>query len=91
MVVSLTTSDITWDSFTASWGPMGGDFDSFVIEITNLDNMAESKNLTLSGDAFRLVLSGLTPNTTYVVGLYAMHHGSFLEPVYTEATTGTYC
>uniref|UniRef100_A0A3Q1F195 Fibronectin type-III domain-containing protein n=1 Tax=Acanthochromis polyacanthus TaxID=80966 RepID=A0A3Q1F195_9TELE len=69
--------------------PSGGEFDSFVIEVTNLDNFAESQNLTLSGDALSLGISGLNPNTSYMVGLYGMYQGSFLEPVYTEATTGT--
>ncbi|XP_022052938.2 tenascin isoform X3 [Acanthochromis polyacanthus] len=87
MVVNLTISDNTWDSFTASWSPSGGEFDSFVIEVTNLDNFAESQNLTLSGDALSLGISGLNPNTSYMVGLYGMYQGSFLEPVYTEATT----
>uniref|UniRef100_A0A673B3T0 Zmp:0000000846 n=1 Tax=Sphaeramia orbicularis TaxID=375764 RepID=A0A673B3T0_9TELE len=84
MVVNLTISEITWDSFTASWTHMGGEFDSFVIEVTNLENTAESQNLTLSGDAFSLVISGLNPNTSYMVGLYGMYQGSFLEPVYTD-------
>uniref|UniRef100_A0A3P9BCT3 Tenascin Ca n=1 Tax=Maylandia zebra TaxID=106582 RepID=A0A3P9BCT3_9CICH len=88
MVVNLTISDITWDGFTASWSPTSGDFDSFVIEITNLENFAESQNLTLSGDALSLGISGLNPNTSYMVGLYGMYQGSFLEPVYSEATTG---
>uniref|UniRef100_A0A4W6CVZ5 Tenascin Ca n=1 Tax=Lates calcarifer TaxID=8187 RepID=A0A4W6CVZ5_LATCA len=83
-VVNLTISDITWDGFTASWSPMGGEFDSFVIEVTNLENFAESQNLTLSGDAFSLGITGLNPNTSYMVGLYGMYQGSFLEPVYTE-------
>ncbi|KAF3849293.1 hypothetical protein F7725_015790 [Dissostichus mawsoni] len=87
MVVNLTISDITWDGFTASWSPMGGEFESFVIEVTNLDNFEESQNLSLSGDAFSLGLSGLNPNTSYMVGLFGMYQGSFLEPVYTEATT----
>ncbi|XP_069369879.1 tenascin isoform X3 [Paralichthys olivaceus] len=87
MVVNLTISDITWDSFTASWTPMVGDFDSFVIEVTNLENFAESQNLSLSGDAFSLGIPGLNPNTSYMVGLYGMYDGSFLEPVYSEATT----
>uniref|UniRef100_H2LBK4 Tenascin C n=1 Tax=Oryzias latipes TaxID=8090 RepID=H2LBK4_ORYLA len=87
-VVNLTISDITWDSFTASWSPQGGDFDSFVIEVTNMENLLESQNLTLSGDALSLAISGLYPNTTYMVGLYGMHQGSFLEPLYNEATTG---
>ncbi|XP_023816276.1 tenascin isoform X6 [Oryzias latipes] len=86
-VVNLTISDITWDSFTASWSPQGGDFDSFVIEVTNMENLLESQNLTLSGDALSLAISGLYPNTTYMVGLYGMHQGSFLEPLYNEATT----
>uniref|UniRef100_A0AAX7VKM0 Zmp:0000000846 n=1 Tax=Astatotilapia calliptera TaxID=8154 RepID=A0AAX7VKM0_ASTCA len=84
MVVNLTISDITWDGFTASWSPTSGDFDSFVIEVTNLENFAESQNLTLSGDALSLGISGLNPNTSYMVGLYGMYQGSFLEPVYSE-------
>ncbi|XP_005720190.1 tenascin isoform X5 [Pundamilia nyererei] len=87
MVVNLTISDITWDGFTAFWSPTSGDFDSFVIEVTNLENFAESQNLTLSGDALSLGISGLNPNTSYMVGLYGMYQGSFLEPVYSEATT----
>ncbi|KAM4635376.1 tenascin isoform 4-T4 [Polymixia lowei] len=87
MVVNLTISDITWDSFNVSWSPKDGEFESFVIEVTNLENIAESQNLTLSGDAFSLGISGLTPNTSYMVALYGMHQGSFLEPVYTESTT----
>uniref|UniRef100_A0A8C7Z313 Tenascin C n=1 Tax=Oryzias sinensis TaxID=183150 RepID=A0A8C7Z313_9TELE len=61
----------------------------FVIEVTNMENLLESQNLTLSGDALSLAISGLYPNTTYMVGLYGMHQGSFLEPLYNEATTGT--
>ncbi|XP_026152988.1 tenascin isoform X5 [Mastacembelus armatus] len=87
-VVNLTISDITWDGFTASWSPVGGEFDSFVIEVTNLDNFVESQNLTLSGGAFSLGISGLNSNTSYMVGLYGMYQGSILEPVYSEATTG---
>ncbi|XP_027880684.1 tenascin isoform X4 [Xiphophorus couchianus] len=84
---NLVLSDITWDSVTASWSPTGGDFDSFVIEVINMEDLAERQNLTLSGDASSLVLSGLNPNTNYMVGLYGMHQGSYLEPLYREATT----
>ncbi|XP_047228734.1 tenascin isoform X4 [Girardinichthys multiradiatus] len=87
MLGNLIISDITWDSFTASWSPTGGDFDSFVIEVTNMEDFSERQNLTLSGDASSLVISGLNPNTNYMVGLYGMHQGSFLEPLYSEATT----
>lgn len=88
-MTNLTVSDMTWDGFTVSWSPAGGEFDSFVIEITNLENLEESQNLTLSGGAFSLAVSGLNPNTSYVVGLFGVYQDSVLEPVYTEATTGT--
>lgn len=88
-MTNLTVSDVTWDGFTVSWIPVGGEFDSFVIEITNLENLEESQNLTLSGGAFSLAVSGLNPNTSYVVGLFGLYQDSILEPVYTEATTGT--
>ncbi|XP_077354308.1 tenascin-like isoform X2 [Festucalex cinctus] len=86
-VANLTFSDVTWDGFTASWGPLGGDFDSFVVEVTNLDNMAQSQNLSVSGGALSLGLWGLNANTSYMVGLYPLYRGTFLEPVYAEATT----
>nr|XP_029137013.1 tenascin isoform X2 [Labrus bergylta] len=86
-VVNLTISDKTWDGFTASWRPVDGEFETFVIEVTNLENFAESQNLTVSGDALSLGISGLNPNTSYMVGLFGMHQGSFLEPLYIEATT----
>lgn len=89
-VLNLTISDISWDGFTASWSPTDWDFDSFVIEVTNLENFAQSQNLTLSGDAFSLGISGLNPNTSYIVGLYGMYKGTVLSPVYSEATTGTW-
>lgn len=80
---------MTWDGFTVTWTPAGGEFDSFLIEITNLENLEESQNLTLSGGAHSLAVSGLNPNTSYVVGLFGVYQDSILEPVYTEATTGT--
>lgn len=88
-MANLTISDVTWDGFTASWSPAGGDFDSFVIEVTNMENVEESQNLTLSGGALSLGISGLNPNTSYMVGLYGMYRDSVQEPLYIEATTGT--
>uniref|UniRef100_A0A7N5ZSK7 Zmp:0000000846 n=1 Tax=Anabas testudineus TaxID=64144 RepID=A0A7N5ZSK7_ANATE len=88
-MVNLTISDITWDGFTVSWSPSSGDFDSFVIEVTNLENLAESQKLSLSGDALSLGITGLNPNTSYLIGLYGMYQGSFLELAYSEVTTGT--
>uniref|UniRef100_A0A4W5LBR8 Tenascin Ca n=1 Tax=Hucho hucho TaxID=62062 RepID=A0A4W5LBR8_9TELE len=88
VVANLTVSDVTWDRFNVYWTPEDGEFESFVIEVTNLEGGPESENLTLSADAFNLGISGLSPNTLYRIGLYGLHQGSFQEPVYTEVTTG---
>uniref|UniRef100_A0A8K9XER9 Zmp:0000000846 n=1 Tax=Oncorhynchus mykiss TaxID=8022 RepID=A0A8K9XER9_ONCMY len=79
VVANLTVSDVTWDSFSVSWTPEDGEFESFVIEVTNLQEGLESENLTLSGDAFSLGISGLSPNTSYRIGLYGLHKGSFQD------------
>ena len=88
--LTLAVSDVTWDSFNVSWSPPAHqDFEGFVLELTNLEDPAQSQNLTLSGEAFSLLVSGLAPDTGYMVGLYAMLPDGVLEPVYTEAATGT--
>uniref|UniRef100_A0A674F2E7 Tenascin Ca n=1 Tax=Salmo trutta TaxID=8032 RepID=A0A674F2E7_SALTR len=80
VVTNLTVSDVTWDSFNVHWTPEDGEFESFVIEVTNLEGGPESENLTLSADALNLGISGLSPNTLYRIGLYGLHQGSFQEP-----------
>uniref|UniRef100_A0A8D3DEE9 Fibronectin type-III domain-containing protein n=1 Tax=Scophthalmus maximus TaxID=52904 RepID=A0A8D3DEE9_SCOMX len=72
-----------------AWSAPDEAFDSFLVELTSPSGVTHSQNLTLSGDAFSLGISGLNPNNSYLVGLYGMYQGSFLEPVYSEATTGT--
>uniref|UniRef100_A0A8C4GHR5 Tenascin n=1 Tax=Dicentrarchus labrax TaxID=13489 RepID=A0A8C4GHR5_DICLA len=83
-VLGDLTVNVTSTNISLAWSAPD---EVFVIEVTNLENLAESQNLTLSGDAFSLGISGLNPNTSYMVGLFGMYQGSFLEPLYTEATT----
>lgn len=87
---SLSVSDVSWDSFNVSWTiDEGLDFQSFVIEVANSAGGPERQNLSVSGDALSLWMSGLSPNTSYVIALYGVHEGSVLGPLYVEATTGT--
>lgn len=85
---NLTVSVVSWDSFNVSWTIETGEFEGFVIEVVNLEGGPERQNLTLSGDALSLFMSGLSPSSSYGVSLYGLHKGSLLGPVYTEATTG---
>ncbi|XP_056313262.1 tenascin isoform X7 [Danio aesculapii] len=85
---SLSVSDVSWDSFNVSWiiedGPA---FDSFVIEVANSAG-PERQNLSVSGDARNLWMSGLSPGTSYMITMYGVHQGSILGSVNVEAATG---
>uniref|UniRef100_A0A8C1CZJ0 Tenascin Ca n=1 Tax=Cyprinus carpio carpio TaxID=630221 RepID=A0A8C1CZJ0_CYPCA len=75
---SLSVSDVSWDSFNVSWTIEDGSaFDSFVIEVANAAG-PERQNLSVSGDAHSLWLSGLSPDTSYIITLYGVHQGSIL-------------
>uniref|UniRef100_A0AAY4EAD1 Tenascin C n=1 Tax=Denticeps clupeoides TaxID=299321 RepID=A0AAY4EAD1_9TELE len=84
---SLTVSDVSWDSFNVSWTVEEDDFESFVIEVENAEGGPERQNLSLSGDALSLFMSGLSPSTTYLISLYGVYRGSVLGPLFAEATT----
>lgn len=66
----------------------GSAFDSFVIEVANSAG-PERQNLSVSGDARSLWMSGLSPDTSYIITLYGVHQGSILGSTYTQAATGT--
>uniref|UniRef100_A0A672KIQ4 Tenascin-like n=1 Tax=Sinocyclocheilus grahami TaxID=75366 RepID=A0A672KIQ4_SINGR len=85
---SLSVSDVSWDSFNVSWTIEDGSaFESFVIEVANSAG-PERQNLSVSGDAHSLWMSGLSPDTSYIITLYGVHQGSILGSIYTQAATG---
>ncbi|XP_067261673.1 tenascin isoform X4 [Chanodichthys erythropterus] len=85
---SLSVSDVSWDSFNVSWTVEDGlAFDSFVIEVANSAGGPERQNLSVSGDARSLWMSGLSPDTSYTITLYGVHQGSILGSIYIEEAT----
>lgn len=74
-------------SWTVEDGPA---FDSFVIEVANSAGGPERQNLSVSGDARSLWMSGLSPDTSYTITLYGVHQGSILGSIYIEEATGTH-
>uniref|UniRef100_A0A673K2S8 Tenascin-like n=1 Tax=Sinocyclocheilus rhinocerous TaxID=307959 RepID=A0A673K2S8_9TELE len=86
----LSVSDVSWDSFNVSWTIEDDSaFDSFVIEVANAAG-PERQDLSVSGDARSLWMSGLSPDTSYIITLYGVHQGSILGSIYTQAATGTH-
>uniref|UniRef100_A0A8C2AR71 Zmp:0000000846 n=1 Tax=Cyprinus carpio TaxID=7962 RepID=A0A8C2AR71_CYPCA len=73
---SLSVSDVSWDSFNVSWTIEDGSaFESFVIEVANSAG-PERQNLSVSGDAHSLWMSGLSPDTSYIITLYGVHQAT---------------
>uniref|UniRef100_A0A8C1EJ65 Tenascin Ca n=1 Tax=Cyprinus carpio carpio TaxID=630221 RepID=A0A8C1EJ65_CYPCA len=90
LLLGFNVSDVSWDSFNVSWTIEDGSaFESFVIEVANSAG-PERQNLSVSGDAHSLWMSGLSPDTSYIITLYGVHQGSILGSIYTQAATGTH-
>uniref|UniRef100_A0A673X3M9 Tenascin Cb n=1 Tax=Salmo trutta TaxID=8032 RepID=A0A673X3M9_SALTR len=84
----LTVSDVSWDSFLVSWVTEEGDFDGFVVEVTDAEAGVDWQNHTLQDAAQSLGIVGLSPATWYNVSLYGLYKGALLGPVYADTITG---
>uniref|UniRef100_A0A4W5M065 Tenascin Cb n=1 Tax=Hucho hucho TaxID=62062 RepID=A0A4W5M065_9TELE len=84
----LTVSDVSWDSFLVSWVTEEGDFDGFVVEVTDAEAGVDWQNHTLQDAAQSLGIVGLSPATWYNVSLYGLFKGALLGPVYADTLTG---
>uniref|UniRef100_A0A8C7WFK3 Tenascin C n=1 Tax=Oncorhynchus mykiss TaxID=8022 RepID=A0A8C7WFK3_ONCMY len=83
----LTVSDVSWDSFLVSWVTEEGDFDGFVVEVTDAEAGVDWQNHTLQDAAQSLGIVGLSPATWYNVSLYGLFKGALLGPVYADIIT----
>ncbi|KAL7839873.1 hypothetical protein SRHO_G00265310 [Serrasalmus rhombeus] len=87
LVGNITIFEVSWDSFNVSWEMERGEFEGFVIEVSDPDGLSEGQNHTLSGQEFSLAVTDLSPSTFYRVTLYGLYKGELLEPVFAEAIT----
>uniref|UniRef100_A0A673X3P4 Tenascin Cb n=1 Tax=Salmo trutta TaxID=8032 RepID=A0A673X3P4_SALTR len=78
----LTVSDVSWDSFLVSWVTEEGDFDGFVVEVTDAEAGVDWQNHTLQDAAQSLGIVGLSPATWYNVSLGWKRH---VFPYHSEA------
>lgn len=85
---TLEVSDISWDGFNVSWKVADGDFENFIVEVTDSDRSAEPQSHTVAGDLRRLDINGLKPNTSYQVTVSGVIQGSHTKPLFTEVSTG---
>uniref|UniRef100_A0A8C7UBC1 Tenascin C n=1 Tax=Oncorhynchus mykiss TaxID=8022 RepID=A0A8C7UBC1_ONCMY len=81
----LTVSDVSWDSFLVSWVTEEGDFDGFVVEVTDAEAGVDWQNHTLQDAAQSLGIVGLSPATWYNVSLYGLFKGTTLLRSHTHS------
>ncbi|NXI42147.1 TENA protein, partial [Galbula dea] len=86
-VGELTVSDITPESFNLSWTTTSGDLDIFTIEIIDSNRLLEPMEFNISGNSRTAHISGLSPNTDFIVYLYGISHGFRTQAISAAATT----
>ncbi|MGH0176036.1 UNVERIFIED_CONTAM: hypothetical protein FKN15_002515 [Acipenser sinensis] len=84
---TLEVSDVSWDGFNVSWKVNDGDFENFIVEVTDSDRSAEPQSHTVAGDLRRLDINGLKPDTSYQVTVSGVIQGSHTKPLFTEVST----
>lgn len=88
MVVNVTVSDVSWDSFLLSWATEDRRLEGFLIEVTDAETGSDWQNHTVSADARSIAISGLSSSTWYRANLYGVYRGALLEPVFADTITG---
>ncbi|XP_059375411.1 collagen alpha-1(XII) chain-like isoform X2 [Carassius carassius] len=83
---NLVTSDVTENSFVASWTAAPGNVRLYRVTWKSLFS-EEAGEKTVSGDITTTVLDGLTPETRYKVSVYAAYSSKQGEPLHGEETT----
>ncbi|KAI9543721.1 hypothetical protein NQZ68_008768 [Dissostichus eleginoides] len=87
VVVNVTVSDVSWDSFLLSWATEDRRLEGFLIEVTDAETGSEWQNHTVSADARSIAISGLSSSTWYRANLYGVYQGALLEPVFADTIT----
>uniref|UniRef100_A0A8C2CBV4 Collagen alpha-1(XII) chain n=1 Tax=Cyprinus carpio TaxID=7962 RepID=A0A8C2CBV4_CYPCA len=83
---NLVTSDVTENSFVASWTAAPGNVRLYRVTWKSLFS-EEAGEKTVPGDITTTVLDGLTPETRYKVSVYAAYSSKEGEPLHGEETT----
>ncbi|KAK5909242.1 hypothetical protein CesoFtcFv8_003190 [Champsocephalus esox] len=87
VVVNVTVSDVSWDSFLLSWATEDRRLEGFLVEVTDAETGSDWQNHTVSADARSVAISGLSSSTWYRANLYGVYRGALLEPVFADTIT----
>ncbi|XP_007474593.2 tenascin isoform X1 [Monodelphis domestica] len=83
----LKVSSITPDSFNLSWTATDGAFEMFTIEIIDSNRLLEPLEYNISGTLRTAHISGLFPNTDFIVYLSGLASGVGIQTISMATTT----
>ncbi|XP_070812025.1 tenascin [Pituophis catenifer annectens] len=74
-VGNLTVRAVTPESFNLSWTTSKGDFEIFTLEIIDSNRLLEPMEYNISGSLRTAHISGLPPQTSFIIYLYGVTRG----------------
>ncbi|XP_063172525.1 tenascin isoform X1 [Candoia aspera] len=86
-VGNLTIWGITPESFNLSWTTTQGDFEVFTCEIIDSNRLLEPMEYNISGNLRTAHISGLSPQTSFIIYLYGVTRGLRTQALSATATT----
>ncbi|CAO2587836.1 TNC [Lemmus lemmus] len=84
---NLNVSGVTHESFNLSWTATDGIFDMFTIEIIDSNRLLQTTERNISGAERTAHISGLPPNTDFIVYLSGIAPSIRTKTISTTATT----
>ncbi|XP_056400250.1 von Willebrand factor A domain-containing protein 1 [Hyla sarda] len=84
---NLEALDITTTSFSLTWSRLSGDTGTYVVEYSPLSDPRKKLQKTMSVEETTMVLSTLTPNTTYQVTLIPDSNNPNIQPETIQVST----
>ncbi|XP_009567715.2 tenascin isoform X1 [Cuculus canorus] len=87
---NLSVSETGWDGFQLTWTAADGAYENFIIQVQELDNPEESRNITVPGGLRFMNVTGLKANSPYTITLHGVTQGYRTKPLSVETVTGVH-
>ena len=85
----LSASSVSPHDLSLSWTTVSGHFDGFVVRVSDPEQLSDTLEFRMPGEARNITISNLMDATTYDIELYGISHGRHTPSVLAHAVTGT--
>ncbi|XP_058528432.1 tenascin isoform X2 [Ochotona princeps] len=84
---NLTVTEASWNALRLDWTTPDGTYDQFVIQVQEVDQVEEARNLTVPGSLQFVEIPGLRASTPYKITLHGEVRGRSTRPLAVEVIT----